>query len=150
MQPIAELISAVKSAGELQPDAMISLTLRSDDTKWAQLLPDKVNLSYPFDTDPAANLANLRLPHAEKARAGFWDANLFADFDTALLTSAELSEFLIAYLTTVFGTSDTSDYDVSFGLAERGTIKAETTREFLREIVKVKRQFEGHLRQIRG
>lgn len=144
MPSIAELVAAVRDAAEHEPDAMISLTHRSDEAKWAQLLHDKINLSYPFDAPPAATLADLGLPHADKAQPGIWDANLFADFETESMNNAELSEFLQAYLTTVFGTSDISKYDVSFDLAERGTIAAETTHEFLREIVKLKRRLEGN------
>jgi hypothetical protein len=150
MPPIDELVSVIRDAGAHEPNAMISLTHRSDDAKWAQLLPDKVNLSYPFDSPPAKTLADLRLPHAEKARPGFWTAKLFADFDTNVMNSTELTEFLVAYLTTVFGTADTSDYGVSFDLAERGTIKAETTPEFLREIVKLKQRLEGKSRRSCG
>ena len=143
MLSFSVFISAVREASEHEPDAMISLTLRSDDGKWAQLLRDKINLSYPFQSPPAKTLADLRLPNADKLRPGFWDAGLFADFDTASMNDSELSAFLNEYLAKAFGTSDISNYIVSFDVAERGIIKAETTREFLREIVRLKQQLDG-------
>lgn len=149
MQSINELIDGVRAAAADEPDAMISLTLRSDDTKWAQILADKINLSFPFDTPPATALADLRLPYAEKARVAVWDANLYADFDTTSMSSPELSEFLGAYLVAVFGTCKLCDYDLSSDVAERGRIEAETTHEFLRKIVELKQRLVGKLRRNR-
>lgn len=147
MQSITELISAVRDAGDSEPNAMVSLTLRSDDAKWVQLLCDRINVSYPFDTAPAVTVGQLGLPHAEKAHPNFWESNLFADFDTTSMNSAELSAFLISYLTTAFGTADLSEYDLSFDVAERGTIKAGTARELLRAIAEIKCSLGGKSRR---
>src|SRR5262249_51234719 len=122
---------------------MITLTNCLDDSKWMQLLHDKINISYPFVSNPDKQLTELGLPHATKLRVGFWEPKLFADFSVSTLSKLELAEFLIAYMSTVFGTSEVSHYKTSFDLAERGTIQADNTRDFLREIVKLKRYLAG-------
>lgn len=143
MPSLHDLINAVRDAAENEPDAMISLTHRSDDGKWAQLLPDKINLSYPFDKSPSDLIEELNFPNNYKAVVGFWEAGLFADFDTSSMTVDQLVQFLDAYLDAVFGTAHLDDFTVSFDVAERGTIKADSTSEFLRKIVELKRYFEG-------
>jgi hypothetical protein len=143
MQTILELIAAVSDAAEHTPDAMITLTHHSDDSKWMQLLHDKINLSYPFAANPAKQFADLALPHAAEVRVGFWEPKLFADFECSTLSDVQVAEILTAYMSAVFGTSDVSEYKVSFDLAERGKIEADNTRDFLREIVKLKRRLEG-------
>jgi hypothetical protein len=143
MPSLHDLITAVRDAGRNEPDAMITLTHHSDDSKWAQLLPDKINLSYPFGKSPSDLIAELNFPHNEKAVAGFWDAELFADFDTSSMTVDQLVQFLDQYLDAAFGTASLDDFAVSFDVAERGTIKAESKSEFLRKIVQLKRYFEG-------
>ncbi len=122
MPSIHELINAVRDAAENEPDTMITLTLHSDESKWAQLLPDKINLSYPFDKSPLDLFAELKLPNAEKTILGFWEAGLFADFDTCSLTVDQLAQFLQVYLDAAFGTAGLENYAVSFDVAERGTM----------------------------
>ena len=102
MPSIHDLIEAVRDARQHEPNTVISLTLRSDSEKWAQLLPEKVNLCYPFDQPPSDLIRALKLPHADLAIAGFWEANLFADFDTSAMTVDQLSCFLHAYLAEAF------------------------------------------------
>ena len=143
MQTILELVTAVSDAAEHSPDAMITLTHRSDDSKWVQLLHDKINLSYPFAAKPENQFADLALPHAAELRGRFWEPKLFADFEFSKLSHDQLAEFLTAYMSAAFGTSDVADYKVVFAEAERGTIEADNTRDFLREIVKLKRRLDG-------
>jgi hypothetical protein len=143
MPSLLDLINAVRDAAENEPDAMITLTHRSDEAKWAQLLPDKVNLAYPFDKPPADLIVELKFPNAEQTIVGLWEAGLFADFDTTSMTADQLTQFLDAYLAAAFGTAHLDDYTVSFDVAERGTITADSTPEFLRKIAELKRYFEG-------
>ncbi|QDU25179.1 hypothetical protein ETAA8_02410 [Anatilimnocola aggregata] len=143
MPSLHDLITAVRAAAEGEPDAMITLTHHSDDSKWAQLLPEQINLSYPFCQSPTDLIAERNFPHNEKADAGLWDAGLFADFNTSSMTVDQLVQFLDAYLAAAFGTSSLDDFAVSFDVAERGTITAESKSEFLRKIVELKRYFEG-------
>lgn len=142
MPSLHDLINAVRDAAENEPGAMISLTHRSDDGKWAQLLPDKVNLSYPFSQPPSDVIDELNFPNHDKAVVGFWEAGLFADFDTSSMTVDQLVHFLGAYLDAAFGTASLDDFSVAFGVAERGTITADSKSDFLRKIVELKRYFE--------
>jgi hypothetical protein len=143
MPSIYDLIVAIRDAGEHEPDAMITLTLHADDEKWAQLLPEKINLCYPFAQAPNDLFTELEIPNADKAIVGFWEARLFADFETSSMTVDQLSGFLNAYLIKAFGTANMEEYNVSFDVAERGRIEADSKQEFLRKIVALKRQFEG-------
>lgn len=143
-QTMIDLLAALQDAAEQAPDAMLTLAHRSDESKWMQILSDKINLSYPFDSPPDAQFGALSLPNAAKLHAGFWQANTFADFETAELNRMELAEFLEAYLSRVFKSEDLSDYQTSFDLAERGRIEAESKQEFLRELVKLKQRFMGN------
>lgn len=143
MPSIHDLIVSIRDAGEHEPDAMITLTLRSDEEKWAQLLPEKINLCYPFEQTPNDLFTELEFPNADQAIVGFWEAGLFADFETSSMTVDQLSGFLDAYLTKACGTANIEEYNVSFDVAERGKIEADSEQEFLRKIVELKRQFEG-------
>lgn len=143
MPSIHDLIVAIRDAGEHEPDAMITLTLRSDNEKWAQLLPEKINFCYPFNQEPDQLFAEWEIPNADQAVVGFWDAQLFADFDTSSMTADQLSGFLQAYLHQAFGTAKIEEYDVSFDVAMRGKVEADSKHEFLKKIVSLKRQLEG-------
>lgn len=143
MPSLSDLIAAVRDAEEHQPDAMVTIVLPSDDQKWLQLLPDKINLAYPFDKPPREQLAELQIPNADKAIVGFWEAGLFADFETSSMSIDELSDLLNAYMVAAFRTADLDEFSVTFEVAERGTIEADSEYGFLRKIVELKRYFEG-------
>ncbi len=135
MPSIHDLVATIRDVGQYEPDAMITLTLRSDEEKWAQLLPEKVNLYFPFDQEPRGVVRALGLPGADEAVAGLWVAELFAEFETLRMSDDRLSAFLTAYLSTVCGTANIGEYDVTFGVAERGKIEADSAAEFVRKIV---------------
>lgn len=143
MPSLHDLIQVVRDAAANEPDAMITLTHQDDDGKWVQLLSDKINLSYPFDKQPSDLLVELKFPHADKAVAGFWEANLFADFETSSMSADQITLFLDAYLNAAFGTACLDDFTISFDLAERGTIQADTPGEFRQKILDLQRYFEG-------
>lgn len=140
VQSIQEILTEIEVLGHHSPDVMVTLRHRLDESKWVQLLPDKINLSYPYDGEPAEKLAALDLPFSTNLRPEFWMPNLFADFKTAELDTAQLAEFVIAYMSKVFTSTDLSEFEISMDLAERGKIRADTESEFLRELVMLKRR----------
>ena len=143
MPSLQDVINAVRDAADQEPDTMVTLTLSADDTKWLQILPDKINLAYPYENPPLEQLTAFGIANIEIAAVGFFEPGLFADFDTSAMSVQQMSEFLTAYLATAFGTVDLDEYSVSFDVAERGTIVANSDHEFLRKIVQLKRYFEG-------
>lgn len=143
MSSLHDLIVAVREVANSEPDSMITLTHHSDDSQWLQLLPDKVNVSYPFRQSPADLIDDLNFPHRDRVVEGFWEAELFADFETHAMTTDQLVDFINAYLSEAFGTKCLEDFDVSFEVADRGTLVAESNTEFLQKIVALKRYFEG-------
>ena len=143
MPSLHDLLTAVREAANREPDTMVSLALRSDDAKWCQILPDKINLAYPFDKPPLEAFAEFGTLNSSNIAIGFWEPFIFADFDTASMSIAQVEDFLTSYLVAVFGSADPDEYAVSFEVALRGTIAADSDDEFLRKIVQLKRHFEG-------
>lgn len=143
MPSLQDVINAVREAADQEPDTMVTLALSADDKKWLQILPDKINLAYPYENPQREQLNVLGIPNVEIATVGFFEPGLFADFDTSAMSAQQVSAFLTAYLATVFGTDDLNEYSVSFEVAERGTIVGNSDHEFLRKLVQLKRYFEG-------
>ena len=140
-----DLLRSLADAAGDDPNAIVTISHKTDDTKWMQLLPDKINVSYPFDDPPADRLAELQLPHRDLLEPGFWDIGLFADFGTEGLTSVELGEFIAAYLRIVFNDENPDVYEVDVGSAVRGSFEFDDAKELLGELLRL--EGDDELRQ---
>jgi hypothetical protein len=142
MNPIVDAIRRVREAEAAgDSDATVTIDHQSDDAKWMQILPDRINVGYPFAEPPLERLRAIGISHADKLELVTWEAGLFADLRHRALSDSELASFASSYLTMVFGLDENNAeaFNVNGGSAMRGHIEFDDPKQALRQFARIKR-----------
>jgi len=75
---------------------------------WLQITSDMINLSYPFDEDPAEKLEALGLVLPSDMQPCNWEPQESATWGYVDSDPQEIAAFVLAYLLKVYGSSGSS------------------------------------------
>ena len=88
---------AVAAAEAGDRDFTVTLESRQDPNRWIQLRGDAINVAFPLDTEPTAELARRGFTFSEYVELSAWEAGKFATFEHAAEPFAELVAFVERY-----------------------------------------------------
>ncbi len=83
--------------GEEDDDFTVTLESRQDPDRWIQLTHHLVNMAYPLDTEPAAELARRGFTLPPKVGLVAWEGGKYATFEHAREPFDDLVAFVERY-----------------------------------------------------
>ena len=100
---VAESLRRAVDGGAREDDFTVTLESRQDPDLWIQLTRDMINMAYPLDTEPAAELARRGFTFPRQVELASWEAGKFATFHHAAEPAGDLVAFVERYSREVLG-----------------------------------------------